>query len=137
MFEEACWALLHDDAETYVLDMPRPVKYLPQMSAYRVIERDIQSAIFKKHGLIGEIPPSIKELDKRMVAAEGKVLFPTFNHPAYQDAIDDGVDISDLIVKPYRRMADAEKYYLKLYNELFDENGLPHKRPKSRNERRS
>lgn len=41
-------ALLHDGSEAYLVDLPRPVKYLDGFQAYRVIEFEVQSAIYRR-----------------------------------------------------------------------------------------
>lgn len=115
--DKARWALLHDAAEAYVLDMPRPIKYLKQMSPYRVIEKNVQYAIFRKYDLLGEPPPEIKELDSRIVAAEAKALLSPLNDE-WRESVE-GIDTTDLKIKPYKALKDAERFYLKEFSILF------------------
>lgn len=70
-------ALLHDAAEAYLVDVPRPVKHGPGMQAYRAAEDRIQRMIFKvfrcedaydRHAAV------IKELDNRALATEKRDL---------------------------------------------------------------
>jgi 5'-deoxynucleotidase YfbR-like HD superfamily hydrolase len=37
--------LLHDGSEAYLVDLPRPVKYMPGFEAYRALEKHIQGCI--------------------------------------------------------------------------------------------
>lgn len=119
MIEEARWFLLHESSEGLGLkDLPTPIKYLPEMSAYRNLCKNVDYAVYRKFGLLGERPAIVKELDTRMRIAEAKVLFD----PIPEDCID--VDTSDLVIKPYKRLKDAEKYFLKEFKILFPEYAL-------------
>ena len=62
--------LMHDAAEAYCLDMPRPLKYLPGMSAYREIEHRIQLTISGKFGLALDVPESVKHIDVALLMTE-------------------------------------------------------------------
>lgn len=64
---EAKWALFHDAAETYMTDIPSPLKRI--LPGYTVIEQRILEVIQEKFSL-GDKPDSIKEADKRMYATE-------------------------------------------------------------------
>jgi hypothetical protein len=62
-------ALLHDAAEAYVCDLPRPLKrMLPQ---YKEIEDRVHEAICKRFGLPSEIPQFVKDADNQLLAIEG------------------------------------------------------------------
>jgi len=43
--------LLHDASEAYLVDLPRPLKYLPGFEKYRDIEANLQGMIYRKFGL--------------------------------------------------------------------------------------
>jgi len=43
--------LLHDAAEAYLVDLPRPVKYLPGFATYRDMEKNLQDMIYRKYDL--------------------------------------------------------------------------------------
>lgn len=62
------WALMHDAAEAYLVDLPRPVKR--QMPAYRAMEDAILRAIAVRFGLDGPIPDAVHEADTRLLAEE-------------------------------------------------------------------
>jgi hypothetical protein len=68
------WALLHDAAEAYLGDTPRPVKNcIPQI---REVEEGILRAVAEAFGLAPEIPQEVKWLDNRMLATEAAQLIP-------------------------------------------------------------
>lgn len=68
--ERALWGLLHDASEAYLLDLPTPLKHLPEMSAYRAAERRLQRVIYTSFGLHGTPPASVKRADLLMLATE-------------------------------------------------------------------
>ena len=69
---DALWGLLHDAAEAYLTDLPRPVKEcLPK---YRIFEKNILKAVAIKFGLPESIPANVKKADNMMLATEAKLL---------------------------------------------------------------
>ncbi len=70
--ENALWGLLHDAAECYVADMPRPVKRC--IPGYKEIEAGVELAVAQKFGLPEIMPPQIKELDHAMLALEANTV---------------------------------------------------------------
>ena len=111
---EARYALIHEAAEGMgMMDMPHPIKYLPEMRPYKLLESTYQTALYRRFGLFDEPPAAVKQLDNRICAAEAKVLMSPI--PSY--ALE--VDTSDLIIKPYRNIMDGKKYFLREYEILF------------------
>jgi hypothetical protein len=70
----ALWGLLHDAAEAYVLDLPRPIKYLPEMAPYRELEDRVQRAILSTFQLPLEKPQLVKEADRLVLRVEAEAL---------------------------------------------------------------
>jgi len=68
--ENALWGLLHDAAECYVADMPRPVKRC--IPGYKEIEDGVELAVAQRFGLPEIMPAEIKELDHAMLALEAR-----------------------------------------------------------------
>lgn len=64
----ALWALMHDAPETYLTDVPRPIK--PYLIGYKNAELQIQYAIAEKFCLAMEIPESVKDADRRILMDE-------------------------------------------------------------------
>jgi hypothetical protein len=70
--EMARWALLHDAAEAYLVDVPRPIKgAIPQ---YRDIEAAVMGAICSRFGLPLEEPAAVREADRRILTDEARAL---------------------------------------------------------------
>lgn len=66
--EAALWALLHDAAEAYVTDVPRPIK--PMLRGYGEIEGRVMAAIAQRFGLPAVMPREVKEADRRILTDE-------------------------------------------------------------------
>lgn len=65
----APWALLHDAAEAYLTDVPRPVK--PALAGFAAVEARILTAIAVALGLNPlTVPPEVKLADTRIVEDE-------------------------------------------------------------------
>ena len=74
----ARFALLHDAAEAYIGDVPRPLKRHQTFAAYRDVEAHLQAVIYRKFGIVPE-PDGIVELahvDRRMLRTEQRDLMP-------------------------------------------------------------
>lgn len=69
-------ALLHDAAEAYIVDVPRPIKRLAGLLEYRRIEERIEAAIAARFGLSWPWAPEIKVADDLLLAAEVRALMP-------------------------------------------------------------
>lgn len=70
--EHALWGLLHDAAEAYICDLPRPVKRSIQQ--YKEIERDVERAVAERFGLPWPMPPEVKDIDNRILFDEREQL---------------------------------------------------------------
>lgn len=68
-------ALLHDAAEAYMGDCPRPLKRELGIT-WTIIETRLQRAIFAKFGLPPEIPAAVKAIDDRLLMTERRDLQP-------------------------------------------------------------
>jgi hypothetical protein len=63
------WGLLHDAAEAYLVDVPRPVKRY--LTGYRELEESILSTILRKYGLTAkEMPAEVKRVDDAILQDE-------------------------------------------------------------------
>lgn len=72
----ALYALLHDGAEAYGRDLPRPLKHLPALTEYRQRLEQIQDAVYLRFGLDPRAVPSVVDwADECMLATEVRDLF--------------------------------------------------------------
>jgi len=106
------YALMHDAAEAYTGDCPKPLKVM--LPDFQNVERRIENAINKKFDINTAHKSIIKDLDYQMLKAEKKVLFPNDNRKwSGFDQIKD-VDIEIQCWKP----EIAEVYFLNMFNLL-------------------
>lgn len=70
----ALWGLLHDAAEAYVVDVPRPLKQAAGMEPYREIEERVQAAILVAFSLPLTPLPEVDLMDRRMLVTERRDL---------------------------------------------------------------
>lgn len=73
--EAALWGLLHDAAEAYIKDIPRPLKDLFGVT-YRMLEAGILAAVASQFNLALPIPAAVHEADNRLLMTERAVLLP-------------------------------------------------------------
>jgi uncharacterized protein len=75
--QDAAWALLHDAAEAYLVDLPRPLKGYSQLgSIYTQIEEVLMLCICERFGLSPVRPESIKLADDVALMTEKRDLMP-------------------------------------------------------------
>lgn len=61
-------ALMHDAAEAFVGDMPKPLKEM--LPDYRRIENRVAKATAERFNFAHPVPPEVKKVDRQMLAAE-------------------------------------------------------------------
>src|ERR1019366_3376471 len=83
--EHALWGLLHDASEAYLVDLPRPLKLLPEFAAYREAERRLQLAVAARFGLPEDQPASVTEADDTMLWIEAHSLLCSMPFEAVRD----------------------------------------------------
>lgn len=75
----ALWGLLHDAAEAYLSDLPRPVKM--QMPSFVQAEEQLLEIIAARYGLQCPMPQPVKEADDILLATELRDLMAPVPHP--------------------------------------------------------
>lgn len=73
------WALLHDAAEAYIADVPRPIK--PFLLEYDAIERGIQLAVCQRFKLDPRTPESVRRADFEILSDEAAQIMAPFPRP--------------------------------------------------------
>ena len=73
--KDALWGLLHDASEAYLVDVPAPLKQLPEFAAYRRAELRLQSVIVGRFGLSAQQPKSVTAADHCLLEIEMQELF--------------------------------------------------------------
>lgn len=106
-------ALLHDGAEAYLVDMPRPIKYALQ--GYRDLETVLDGVVREKFNLPIEMSPEVKWVDSAMLATERRDLMKGGGKSWAQLP-----DPFEEIIEPMSHDA-AKIYFLTRYKELTSE----------------
>lgn len=84
--QAAIWGLLHDAAEAYLVDLPRPIKRYSKLGdAYREVEDNLMECIVKRFNL-GPMPASVKIADDRCLMTEKRDVMPGSNKPWIETA---------------------------------------------------
>ena len=105
-------ALIHDGSEAFLVDLPKPVKR--HLKDYQKIEKNVQSAVYKKYGLDDSTPQEVSTLDHNMCYTEAKQLG--------LQKLDWGWNADELDIKlKCLSPKQAEKAFLKRFNELYTE----------------
>ncbi len=68
----ALWGLLHDGAEAYLQDLPRPVKRAVQ--GYRELEEAMLRVVAERFGLTWPMPGEVLEADEVLLVTEARDL---------------------------------------------------------------
>lgn len=112
--KDALWGLLHDASEAYLHDIPRPLKGLPLMNHYRILESNLMQDICDKFGLGYEQPESVTIADGRALATEGRDLMPDndFDWSVYGEPFEQTID-------PWNWKI-CEQRFLERFKELTD-----------------
>jgi hypothetical protein len=71
---ETLYGLLHDAAEAYLVDLPRPIKHAIGLERYRAAESTVMEAISVALGLDAEVPAIVHEADNRLLVTERRDL---------------------------------------------------------------
>lgn len=113
--KNALWALLHDAAEAYLVDLPRPIKRHSALGdEYRKMETKLMLAVCERFGLDLEEPYDVKQADELMLHWEARDLMGP--HPAPW-ANEGTFKLPSLVMSPMSPRI-AEQAFLERYIEL-------------------
>ncbi|MGO8211805.1 hypothetical protein ACC782_33535 [Rhizobium ruizarguesonis] len=77
----ALYALLHDAAEAYTVDVPRPLKR--SLVGYKEAEAKVMAVIAERFGMADEMPAVVHDADNRIIGDELANLVPMDWHARY------------------------------------------------------
>jgi len=107
------WGLLHDAAEAYLVDLPKPIKKWSQMGVlYSEIEDALMVSIAAKFGLSFPVPDAVKKADVVMLVTEKRDLMKMQPKP-WEDT--EPPDIYRVV--PWQP-GTSEKIFLDLFGKL-------------------
>ena len=106
----ALWGLLHDAAEAYLTDLPRPVKQV--MPEFQAFEDQLLQAVAHRFGLTWPLPDEVVRADCELLATEARDLM---GPPP--DSWGLGVDPLPGKIVPWSA-AVAEQRFLERFDEL-------------------
>lgn len=116
-YQSQLWGLLHDAAEAYILDMPRPLKHL--LPDYIKMERAIDEVIIEKFNIkYDEVKQKVKDVDKSMLFLESKELMSTPPIEWSDCSWTLGYRSEDFRIR-YFSPEQAEKCFLQKFNDLW------------------
>jgi uncharacterized protein len=105
-------ALLHDAAEAFMGDIPRPLKQL--LPQYKKMEAAVETAIFKRFEIKWPLPLEIKHADLRVLAAEQRQIMPEGTD---EWAVVEGVSPAPIVVR-HLPPDEAKLLFLQRYEHL-------------------
>ena len=94
--EHALTGLLHDAAEAYLGDIPRPLKRQACMDGWRDAEQRLEAAIAERFGIELPMPEAVKEVDDRIILDEWVSLMPSFDADIGVSGVPFGIPIIGL-----------------------------------------
>src|ERR1035437_4738778 len=110
--DDAFWGLLHDASEAYLVDLPRPLKLLPEFAPYREAERRLQRAVAVRFGLPPDQPARVTEADDTMLWIEAHSLLGSMPEAAIRDTRPPFETTAPLLP------VEAERLFLNRFKEL-------------------
>ena len=105
-------ALLHDAAEAYMGDLPKPLKIM--LPDFRAVEHCVEQAIRDKFGLTDAFDSLVKSIDLRMLKTEKQQLFD--NDGVMWTGFDE-LEVIDVDIKCWKPK-DAVVVFMSMFNLL-------------------
>ena len=111
------WALMHDAAESYLADIPRPVKL--QLPGFEAIELRLLQSIAEWLGLPDPdpLPGFVSLIDDQMIAAEWPVLMPDPVVRSFAD-VPETSPVHDIVIVPWS-LEEAKVKFISMFNQIF------------------
>ena len=115
--EDAYEALMHDAAEAFTGDIPRPLKQLLGPT-FKAIEKRIEAAVFAHFGVRNPLPESVKHADIVMLATEQRDLLARKSDDGHVWALIEGVTPLADRIEPWSEQ-NARRAFMSRYFELI------------------
>jgi len=130
---DALWGLLHDAAEAYLVDLPRPVKRFSDLGAhYRDLEARLVRVICERFGLSVVEPPSVKHADDVALVTEMRDLMAP-PPVVWREARN--TEPLGMTIYPHSPEV-AKREFLDRFEELWRQSSIRHRSTKSIEHRR-
>ena len=112
--EELRWfGLMHDAAEAFIGDMPKPLKEM--LPDYKAVEARVEAAVADRFGLPHKMPPEIKRADIIMLRTEQQQLMR--NHDTWHWTF--GFEPAELTIQRLSP-ADAKVFFLNAVRTILE-----------------
>ncbi len=118
---DALWGLLHDAAEAYLVDLPRPIKQALRQqgnTAFDDMEAAVMRAVCARFGLNEQQPQSVSEADLVLLATEARDLMAPLD-PDWLIQESNGYKVLPEPIGPLTP-GQAESAFLFRFSELTD-----------------
>lgn len=107
--------LLHDASEAYLVDVPKPLKALPEMAAYREAEQRVMIAVERRFRLTSCEHPDVKRADAALLITEARSLMARMV-PDWTAEI--ALPAADIFIEPWTPRF-AKETFLARFEELW------------------
>ena len=111
------WPLMHDAAEAYLADIPRPVK--SQLSGFEEMENRLLKAIGDWLGLCDPdpLPAYVSVIDDQMISAEWPVLMPDTVVGSFAE-LPAASPVNDIVIVPWS-LEEGKAKFLSMFERVF------------------
>lgn len=114
--EHQKWALLHDAAESYIADVPRPIK--KRLPLYKQAEKKLLKTIMARFGLGPNMPTVVKKADDIVLVNEAKALMDE-DGPLLQRLADNYGEVPTISLGTMMSWREAEAAFLNRFYSLW------------------